>query len=51
MWDLTVSVPDHCLSFYFAMRYFECFQCIPEVAENHYLYCIFRQVVEPKMNL
>ena len=20
MWDLIVSVPDHCLSFYFAMR-------------------------------
>ena len=23
MWDLIVSVPDHCLSFYFSLRPFE----------------------------
>ena len=26
MWDLIVSVPDHCLSFYFAIPW--CIQCI-----------------------
>ena len=25
MWDLIVSVPDHCLSFYFAVEYSSCF--------------------------
>ena len=24
MWDLIVSVPDHCLSFYFAIEYSSC---------------------------
>ena len=25
IWDLIVSVPDHCLSFYFAVEYSSCF--------------------------
>ena len=25
MWDLIVSVPDHCLSFYFALDVFDSF--------------------------
>ena len=24
MWDLIVSVPDHCLSFYFVIRFINC---------------------------
>ena len=28
MWDLIVSVPDHCLSFYFVSRYHTQQKCV-----------------------
>ena len=37
MWDLIVSVPDHCLSFYFS------YVCIP----NSFRLCSF-EMIEPK---
>ena len=32
MWDLIVSVPDHCLSFYFAYTYF--IKDVSEIEKN-----------------
>ena len=34
MWDLIVSVPDHCLSFYFSRRHSTLYQVISELHET-----------------
>ena len=34
MWDLIVSVPDHCLSFYFQVRMFVSFQDGPLIGPH-----------------
>ena len=35
MWDLIVSVPDHCLSFYFISVLSECLCCLYGVFYAH----------------
>ena len=34
MWDLIVSAPDHCLSFYFVTAYFPCAKCFSSNAKK-----------------
>ena len=38
MWDLILSVPDHCLSFYFASKVTE-----PSILDRVALVCFIRQ--------
>ena len=38
MWDLIVSVPDHCLSFYFARHSLRSYFHEPQKNEIHLLY-------------
>ena len=38
MWDLIVSVPDHCLSFYFVMLLLKSREFLSDVLVAHFLY-------------